>query len=389
MVGLGQLNVYIKGRRLELFSTRSVKENRMQKAWFYKEYGPKEVLQLGEFPIPTPHHNQILVQVRAAALNPIDCKRRQQPIFPSDFPVSMKDNIYQMKKPVIQSEVESSGVVGIQVVPGCDMAGVVDAKGQGVSKFNIGDEVYGNIQDFNAKGKLKQLGTLAEFIVVEESLVAHKPKNISFEEAASLPLAVQTAIEGFITGGFKEGQSIFVVGGAGGVGTLVVQQAKQVYGASRVVATTSTPKVGFVKSLGADQVIDYTRTRYEEIKEKYDFVYDTVGDSRNSFAVAKDGAPTVDITWPPSHHKAMYSSLTVSAEGLEKLRPYLENGKLKAIIDPSGPYSFHDAIEAFRYLETGRARGKVVISTFGTMSLPHHLPCINKTNVVGKILVDQ
>ena len=168
-------------------------------------------------------------------------------------------------------------MVLVQTVPGCDMAGIVVGKGGGVTKFDIGDEVYGNIQDFNAEGKLKQLGTLAEFIVVEESLVATKPKTISFEEAASLPLAVQTAVEGFKTAGFKEGQTVFVVGGAGGVGTLVVQLAKHMYGASHVVATCSTPKVEFVKSLGADEVVDYTKTRYEDIEKKYDFLYDTIG----------------------------------------------------------------------------------------------------------------
>lgn len=165
----------------------------------------------------------------------------------------------------------------VQVVPGCDMAGVVVGKGDAITKFEIGDEVYGNIQDFNAGGKLKQLGTLAEFIVVEESLIAAKPNTISFEEAASLPLAVQTAIEGFTTAGFKEGQTVFVVGGAGGVGTLVVQLAKHFYGASLVVSTTSTPKVEFVRNLGADEVVDYTKTRYEDLDKKYDLVYDTIG----------------------------------------------------------------------------------------------------------------
>ncbi|PON35212.1 Alcohol dehydrogenase superfamily, zinc-type [Parasponia andersonii] len=306
----------------------------MQKAWYYKEYGPKEVLQLGDCPIPIPQANDLLVRVRAAALNPIDFKRRQRPIFSSDFPV----------------------------VPGCDMAGIVVAKGSNVTKFDIGDEVYCNIQDFNAKGKLKQLGTLAEFIVVEETLVATKPKNLSFEEAASLPLAVQTAIQGFKTADFKEGGTVFIVGGGGGVGTLVVQLAKALFGASFVVATTSTPKVEFVKMLGADYVVDYTKTKYEQVEDKFDLLYDTIGDCENSFVVAKEGAPIVEITWPPSHPRAVYSSLTVSGEELERLRPCLESGKLKPVIDPTGPYNFEDVIEAFAYLETGRARGKVVIS---------------------------
>ena len=165
----------------------------------------------------------------------------------------------------------------MQVVPGCDMAGVVVSKGSGVSKFEIGDKVYENIQDSNVDEKLKQFGTLAEFIVVEENLVAMKPENVSFEEAASLPLAVQTAMEGFKTANFKEGQTVFIVGGAGGVGTLAVQLAKQFYRASHVVATTSTPKVEFVKNLGADKVVDYRKTRFDEVEEKFDLLYDTIG----------------------------------------------------------------------------------------------------------------
>nr|XP_016440308.1 PREDICTED: 2-methylene-furan-3-one reductase-like [Nicotiana tabacum] len=310
-------------------------KRQLQKVWMYEEYGPKEVLKLEDFPIPCPQHDQLLVQVKAAALNPIDFKFRQRPVVPLDFPF----------------------------VPGCDMAGIVVGKGDSVSRFDIGDEVYGNIQNFTTD-KIKQLGTLAEFIVVEEELVARKPKNVSFEEAASLPVAFQTAIEGFKTAGFKKGQSVFIVGGAGGVGSLVIQLAKQFYGASFVTATTSTTKVEFVKSLGADKVVDYTKTRYEDIKEKYDLVYDTIGDSKNSYVVAKEEAPIIDITWPPSNPRAMHSNLTVCGEVFEKIEPYLENGKLKATIDPASPFHFYEVIEAFSYLETGRARGKVVISPF-------------------------
>ncbi|KAK2991364.1 hypothetical protein RJ640_024037 [Escallonia rubra] len=312
----------------------------MQKAWFYEENGPKEVLKLGDIPIPTPQGNQVLVQVFAAALNPIDCKMRQHPIVPADFPV----------------------------VPGCDMAGVVVAKGVGVTKLALGDEVYGNIQNFN-EGTIKRLGTLAEFIVVEENLVALKPKNLSFDEAASLSVAVQTAIEGFKTAGFQQRQKVFVVGGAGGVGTLVVQLAKHLFGASEVVATTSTSKVEFVKSLGADKVVDYTKTKYIDIEQKFDLVYDTIGDSKNSFVVAKDDAPIIDITWPPSNPRALSSGLRVSGEILDKLGPYLESGKLKAVIDPTGPFHFYDVVAAFGYLETGRAKGKVVISPFPSQHL--------------------
>ncbi|XP_051138017.1 2-methylene-furan-3-one reductase-like [Andrographis paniculata] len=308
----------------------------MQKAWLYEEHGPKEVLKLEDIPIPSPKANQLLIRVHAAALNPFDVKLRWNLVACLDLPV----------------------------VPGCDMAGVVVAKGGEVLKFDVGDEVYGSIHDFSAQDGLKWLGTLAEFIVVEEDLVATKPRNLSFEEAASLPLAIQTAIEGFRVADFRQGQSVFVVGGAGGVGTLVVQLAKHVYKASKVAATTSTKKVEFVKSLGADYVVDYTKIRYEEVVEKYDLVYDTIGDSRESCVVAKESAPVIDITWPPSNARARHSGLTVSGEILEKIRPCLENGKVKAVIDPKGPFPVWDVIRAFGYLETGRARGKIVISSF-------------------------
>lgn len=171
------------------------------------------------------------------------------------------------------------------MIPGCDMAGIVKQKGAGISKFDIGDEVYGNIQDFDVGRQLKQIGTLAEYIVVEEDLVALKPKNLSFEEAASLPVAVQTAVEGFRIAGFRGGKTIFIVGGAGGVGSMVVQMAKHLYGASEVVATTSTTKLKMVKSLGADTVLDYTKTKYENIMQKFDLVYDTVGNFLQHFVV--------------------------------------------------------------------------------------------------------
>ncbi|XP_073042406.1 2-methylene-furan-3-one reductase-like [Primulina eburnea] len=308
----------------------------MQKAWLYEEYGPKEVLTFGDFPIPTPTKNQLLIKVRAAALNPIDFKLRNKPLAPLDFPV----------------------------VPGCDMSGTVVEKHDQARRFKIGDDVYGNIQDFNAKGKLKQLGSLAQFVVVEEELVAKKPKNVSFEEAASLPVAVQTAVEAFKAGGFQEGGSVFVVGGAGGVGSMAVQLAKHVYRACLVGASSSGGKLDFVKALGADKVVDYTKTRYREIQDKYDLVIDTIGDSTNSYVVGKEYAPIVDITWPPSNPRAIHSSLKVSGEILERLNPFLECGKVKAVIDPNGPYHLCDVSKAFEYLETGRAKGKVVISPF-------------------------
>lgn len=174
-------------------------------------------------------------------------------------------------------------------MPGRDAAGVVVEVGDGNSKFKIGDEVYSNIHDFNTQ-KLRatrpsKWGTFAQYALVEEYLVAQKPTNLSFEEAASLPVALQTALQAFDdVAKFQKGKSVFIVGGAGGVGSLAIQLAKHVYGASRIVSTASTVKLDFVKSLGADLVIDYTKQSYDQISEKFDFVFDTIGQSLTHFA---------------------------------------------------------------------------------------------------------
>ncbi|KAK4418741.1 2-methylene-furan-3-one reductase [Sesamum alatum] len=225
----------------------------MQKAWFYEEYGPKDVQQLGDVLIPYPQTDQLLVQV----------------------------------------------------VPGCDMVGVVVAKGDGVLRFDVDNE---------AEGKLRQLGFLAEFVVLEEELVVVKPKNVSFEEAASLPVAVQTTVEGFKIAGFKK---------------------------------EHTGKVDFVKGLGTDKVVDYTKTSSEGVEEKYDLVFDTIVDSRKSYMVAKEDAPVIDITWLPSNPRAWQTNLTASGKILEELGPHLESGRLKAVIDRTGPFPFSNGIEAF------------------------------------------
>nr|ABK23099.1 unknown [Picea sitchensis] len=236
----------------------------MQKAWFYNEYGPRAVLQYGDFPVPQLGDTQVLVRVRAAALNPVDFKLRNG-VFKDtglEFPV----------------------------VPGCDVAGVIVDEGDNVSMFSKGDEVYGNIQSFNTVGP-KQYGTLTQYTAVEESLIALKPENMSFEEAASFPLALQTAQEGFDRAKFQRGQTVFIVGGEGGVGSLAIQLAN------------SSP-----------------------------------------------------------HPRAEFYIVTPSGSNLERLRSYIECEKLKPVIDPTGPYAFSNVMEAFKHLESGRARGKVVIS---------------------------
>ncbi|KAG6552442.1 hypothetical protein Mapa_006003 [Marchantia paleacea] len=304
-----------------------------QQAWVYNAYGEKEVMSMGEVVVPELNPDQVLIKVYAAALNPVDFKRRG-----GKFQATDSD---------------------LPTVPGYDCSGIVVKVGSGVTKFKVGDEVYGDTSEFCLNGP-KQYGTLAQYAAAEEKLLAKKPKNLSFAEAASLPLALETAYQGWQKGGIKEGQKVMVLGGAGGVGTLAIQLAKQVFKASSVAATASTGKVDFVKSLGADVVVDYTKQKLEEWPEKYDVVYDTVGKGEGTKVVKPDGGLIV-ITGPVE--PPGFRHLIVSkGSDLEELNPYFEAGSVKPIIDPQGLFPFTKVVEAFGYLETGRASGKVVIS---------------------------
>ncbi|BBG94077.1 Oxidoreductase, zinc-binding dehydrogenase family protein [Prunus dulcis] len=304
------------------------------KAWVYGEYGGVDVLKFDtKVAVPELLEDQVLVKVVAAALNPVDFKRRQGKFQNTDSP--------------------------LPTVPGYDVAGVVVKAGSKVKDFKEGDEVYGDINEKALEGP-KQSGSLAEYTAVEERLLALKPKNLDFVQAAALPLAIETAYEGLERTGFSAGKSLLVLNGAGGVGSLVIQLAKHVFGASRVAATSSTGKLELLKSLGADLAIDYTKENFEELPEKFDVVYDAIGQCDKAVKVVKEGGSVVALTGavtPPGFRFVVTSNGAV----LKKLNPYLESGKVKAVIDPKGPFPFSKLVEAFSYLETNRATGKVVI----------------------------
>ncbi|XP_062193047.1 2-methylene-furan-3-one reductase-like [Phragmites australis] len=305
------------------------------KAWMYDTYGDASVLRLdGAVAVPAVGEDQVLVKVAAAALNPVDSKRRAGKFQATDSP--------------------------LPTVPGYDVAGVVVKVGSQVKNFKQGDEVYGMISEKPLE-RPKQSGSLAEYTAVEEKLLALKPKGLDFAQAACLPLAVETANEGLERAGFSAGKSILVLGGAGGVGSLSIQLAKQVYGASKVAATASTKKLELLKSLGADVAIDYIKENFEDLPEKYDVVFDAVGQGDKAVKVVKEGGSVVVLTGavtPPGFRFVVTSNGSV----LEKLNPYLESGKVKPVLDPKGQFPFSQVVEAFSYLETGRATGKVVIS---------------------------
>ncbi|KAJ7970858.1 2-methylene-furan-3-one reductase-like [Quillaja saponaria] len=303
------------------------------KGWVYSEYGKaSDVLKLDpNVPIPELKEDQVLIKVIAAALNPVDSKRMRGYFKSSDT---------------------------IPTVTGHDVAGVVVKMGSQVKNFKEGDEVYGDIYEI-ALDFPKKIGSLAEYTIAEERVLALKPKNLSFVEAASLPLAIETAYEGLEQVGLSAEKSILIIGGAGGVGTQVVQLAKHVFGASKIAATSSTGKLDLLKSLGADLPIDYTKVKYEELPEKFDVVYDAVGETDRALKAVKEGGQVVTIVAP--HPPATLFLITSTGTILEKLRPYLESGKVKPLIDPKGLFSFSQAVEAFTYLDTNRATGKVVI----------------------------
>ncbi|XP_043704515.1 2-methylene-furan-3-one reductase-like [Telopea speciosissima] len=304
------------------------------KAWLYGEYGSVDVLKFdSKVSVPDVKEEQVLLKVIAAALNPVDSKRRQGKFKATDSP--------------------------LPTVPGYDVAGVVVKVGSQVKSLKEGDEVYGNINE-KALENPKQFGSFAEYTAVEEKLLAPKPKNLDFFQAAGLPLAIETAHEGLERAGFSAGKSILVLGGAGGVGSLVIQLAKEVFGASKVAATSSTGKLELLKSLGADLAIDYTKENFEDLPEKFDVVFDAVGQCDRAVKVVKEGGSVVVLTGavtPPGFRFVVTSNGSV----LKKLNPFLESGKVKPVVDPKGPFPFSQTVEAFSYVETGRATGKVVV----------------------------
>ncbi|XP_058180370.1 2-methylene-furan-3-one reductase-like [Rhododendron vialii] len=306
------------------------------KAWMYYDYGSFTDVLKFETKTSVPQvikDDQVLVKVVAAALNPVDTARMMGFFKATDSP--------------------------LPTIPGFDVAGVVVKVGPQVKQLKEGDEVYGNINEKPLEDT-KQFGSLAEYTAVEEKLLGLKPQNLSFPEAAGLPLAIETAYQGLERCGPLDGKSVLVLGGAGGVGTLVIQLAKHVFGASRVAATCSTGKLEFLKSLGVDLAIDYTKENFEDLPEKFDVVFDGVGQCDKAVKAIKEGGKAISIIGkitPP----ALQVVVTSDGSVLEKLNPFLESGKVKPIVDPKGPFPFSQAVEAFSYLKTRRATGKVVI----------------------------
>ncbi len=301
-------------------------------------YGGSEVLEVNQnSPTPSLKKEQILVEVHAASINPFDAKLRAG---------YMKDAI-PLKFPFTMGE---------------DFAGVVKEVGADVSDFKAGDEVFGAASALGGGS-----GSFAQLAAVNSKNTAYKPKNISFEEAASLPLVGSSAVQALEEHmKLQKGQKILIHGGAGGIGSVAIQLAKSI--GAYVATTVSTDDMDFVKNLGADEAIDYKNEKFEEKLKDYDAVFDTVGGETQtrSFKVLKKGGVLVSMLGEPSKELAKEHGVTgvgqstdTNASHLKRLAELVGNGKIKPEVDKVYPLS--DVKDAFKHLEEGSPRGKVVL----------------------------
>lgn len=299
------------------------------------EYGGPEVLRYEDAPRPEAGPGEVLIRVHAASVNPVDWKVRAG---------YAKDRL-KYKMPFI---------------PGWDVSGVVEAVGSGVSRLKVGDEVY-------SRPDISRDGTYAEYVVVKESEVALKPKSIDHVHAAAIPLAALTAWQALFDGAkLSAGQTVLIHGAAGGVGTFAVQFAKMK--GARVIATASKKNHEFLRSLGADEVIDYNTTKFEDVVRDVDVVLDTItGETADrSYQVIKKGGIYVSILAPPSPEKAAahgvrthHTFVQANAEQLNEIAKLVDSGKLKLTIEKVFPLA--EARAAQELNAQGHTRGKIVL----------------------------
>ena len=320
------------------------------KAIVYTHYGPPNVLKLEEVEKPTPQDNEVLVKVHAASVNTADWHILR------GKPFLMRLMGYGLLKPK-------------NTILGSDIAGRVEAVGRNVKQFQPDDEVFGNVR-----------GGFAEYVCAREDAFALKPTNLSFEEAATVPLAAVTALQGLrAKGQIQPGQKVLIHGASGGVGTFAVQIAKA-FGAE-VTGVCSTRNVDMVRSIGANHVIDYTQKDFTKNGQRHDFIfavngYHAIFDYKR--ALSPKGMYVMTGGSGAQMFQAMLLGPWISMTGSKKMgnllkksnqkdlalmKELLEAGKVVPVIDRR--YPLRDVADAIRYLEAGHAQGKVVI-TFAT-----------------------
>jgi NADPH2:quinone reductase len=322
------------------------------KAIVHTKYGSPDELQLKEIRKPVPQDNEVLIKIHATTVTTTDCNVRNFTFVPKSFKF-FAQIMFGFKKPRIK-------------ILGIDLAGEIEAVGKNVKLFKVGDQVLGSPGT--------KFGGHAEYCCVPENgALAKKPANLSWEEAAAISLAGNTALF-FIRdlAKIQPGQTILIHGASGGIGTYAVQLAKY-YGAV-VTGVCSAANAELVKSLGADKVIDYTREDFTKSDERYDFVFDVVG--KTTFSQCKGilkpkGIYLENMMEIKDFLKVLWTSITggkkikggVSAEHAENLKFFtelIESGKLKPVIDRV--YPLERTAEAFQYVEQGHKKGNVIIS---------------------------
>ena len=321
------------------------------KALIFLRYGKRDNVTFAETPRPVPKPDEILVQVHAAGLNPIDymiAKGMFKPILKFQLPATL----------------------------GSDLAGVVVEVGSRVTRFMPGDAVFASIFDLGS-------GALAEFAVVPENAAALKPANLDFVQAASIPMVGLTSWQALKErANLEPGQKVFIPAGSGGIGTFAIQLAKHL--GAKVGTTTSTANVELVRSLGADEAIDYKKQQFEEVLRDYDAVLGTVrGDAlEKSLRILKPESTVVSLIGPPDAAFARARSMNFFMVGVFGLlsRNIIRRAKKRGVaysflfVHPDGSqhagrirpvidkiFPFEQAKEALAYLEQGRAKGKVVV----------------------------
>jgi NADPH:quinone reductase-like Zn-dependent oxidoreductase len=319
------------------------------KAIVYEKYGPPEVLHLKEVAKPIPIEDEVLIRIYATTATLYDCWARSSTAPPGFWLFSrIGSGLRKPKQPIL----------------GTELAGEIEAVGAEVTRINAGDQVFG----FSSS-----LGAYAEYICMPEGAVGIKPANMTYEEAAAVPQGALTALHFLRKVNVQSGGKVLIFGASGGVGGYAVQLAKHHFGAE-VTGVCSTSKIEYVKSLGADQLIYYTKEDFTKNGQTYDVIFDTVGKSpvlRSSRSLHKEGFylfttfgipklfPFLWLTLRTSQ-KVIMGLVEESSEDLLFLKELIEDGKIKAVVDRR--YPLEQAADAHRYVETGQKKGQVVIT---------------------------
>lgn len=301
-----------------------------------EEYGHADQLKESKVTLPELGEHQVLVKVKATSVNPIDWKLREgylAQMMPWDFPIIL----------------------------GWDVAGEIVEVGTAVADWQVGQAVF-------ARPETTRFGTYADYTIVDDHLLAHKPESASFEEVAAVPLAGLTAYQALFTHGkLKAGEKVLIHAGAGGVGIYAIQLAKNA--GATVITTASQKNHALLKELGADQIIDYHTTDFSEVLENVDLVFDTMGGDvqRNSFKVLNENGRLISIVSQPDEELAkkvaVAESIWLQPDGkqLQVIADLMTDGKVKSVVGHTYPLTAEGVKEAHELSETHHAKGKIVL----------------------------